>query len=374
MAGTLVAASALAAVLLPAAAMAEAPVEPYGANDVGGFRNVLPAGENGFDNAKALAEFEVGQGKGEAVYPPHFADQLPLYANLLYASPTLTHEQIPLYFKDATFGVKSGEVASLESPRSDVTIERDTGFGVPHIYASTRAGLMFGSGYAAGEDRLFFIDVVRHTGRAELSSFAGGGEGNRVMDRVQYSFAPYNEADLEFQIKNAGLVYGAAGERALADAGEYLAGLNAYIELVKANPSLLPAEYAGIGKAPELFKLTDLIAEASLIGGLFGSGGGGEVRSAQALQALERRFGAQAGRAAWSDFREANDPEAPTTVQKPFPYGTGNPFATKGLALPDPGSVSFTPPAKVGPTAAAASAGAGQPLTRTGEPIPQDGS
>src|SRR4030088_174102 len=120
---------------------ADAPVQPYGTNDAGGFRNVLPAGENGLDNATQLAEFEL-----TGTYPPHFADQLPPYANLLYASPAPTREQIPSYFKDATFGVKEGDVASVESPRSDVTIERDTSFGVPHIYGSTRGGLMFGAG------------------------------------------------------------------------------------------------------------------------------------------------------------------------------------------------------------------------------------
>jgi hypothetical protein len=51
----------------------------------------------------------------------------------------LTREQIPSYFKDATFGVKEGEVASTESPRADVTIQRDSSFGVPHIYGSTAA-------------------------------------------------------------------------------------------------------------------------------------------------------------------------------------------------------------------------------------------
>src|SRR4030081_1815329 len=112
-----------------ASAAAEASVQPYGTNDAGGFRNGLPAGEYGLDNGTQLAEFEL---KGTS--PPHFADQLPPYAGLLYASPTLTHEQIPSYFKDATFGVKEGEVASLESPRTDVTIERDTAFGIPHVY------------------------------------------------------------------------------------------------------------------------------------------------------------------------------------------------------------------------------------------------
>jgi hypothetical protein len=85
---------ALLCLAIPASAEADAPVEAYGANDGGGFRNVLPAGENGLDNATQLAEFEASeQKKAPPAYPPHFADQLPLYAKLLYASPALTREQ-----------------------------------------------------------------------------------------------------------------------------------------------------------------------------------------------------------------------------------------------------------------------------------------
>ncbi len=65
----------------PSGAGAEVTPEPYGANDAGypnaGFRNVLPAGENGLDNALELAEFET-----KKTYPPHYRDQLPLYADL----------------------------------------------------------------------------------------------------------------------------------------------------------------------------------------------------------------------------------------------------------------------------------------------------
>src|SRR5207248_5444740 len=214
------------------------------------------------------------------------------------------------YFKDATFGVKQGDLTSSETPRADVTIERDSSFGVPRIYGSTRAGVMFGAGYAAAEDRLFFMDVLRHTGRAELSSFAGGAEGNRAMDRKQWLIAPYTEADLEAQIQNAPAIYGAAGQRSIEDGREFVAGINAYINAAKLNPNLMPAEYGGLGKVPEEWKLTDVIAEASLIGGLFGEGGGGEVRSALVLEAFEKQLGRNAGRAAWQDFREANDPEA----------------------------------------------------------------
>src|SRR4051812_19546061 len=109
----------------------------------------------------------------------------------------------------------------------------------------------------------------------------------------------------------------------------------------------MPAEYAAFGKQPAPWKGTDVIAEASLVGGIFGKGGGDEVGSAEVLNALVQKFGPKAGRRAWSDFRSKNDPEAPTTVlKKRFPYETTSPFASRGLAIPDPGSVK---PEELGP-------------------------
>ncbi len=349
-----------------AGARAAAPVQPYGANDAGGFRNVLPAGENGLDNAVQLGEYELNK-----TYPPHFTDQLPLYANLLHASPTLTHEQIGEYFKDATFGVSEGDVASTETPREDVTIERDKGYGVPHVYGTTRGGVMFGAGYAAAQDRLFLMDVLRHTAKAELSSFAGGSAGDRAMDRTQWMIAPYTEADLESQLANAPVLYGARGTQVVEDVEEFVAGINQYVKEALLNPTKMPAEYAALGKLPSEWKPTDVIAEASLIGGIFGKGGGAELRSALALESLEAKLGRRAGRAAWSDLREANDPEAPTTVSQPFPYETGSPFKKKGLAMPDPGSVEFLSDGSGGGLPGASGA-----VTDTPSPqaIPNDGS
>src|SRR3954447_23906912 len=174
------------AAALAFAAPAPAAVEPYGTNDAGGIRNVLPPGEAGTDNAADLVAFT-----GGGTRPAHWADQQPLYENLLFASPGLTHDQIADYYKDATFGVREGDTASTESPRKGVTIVRDRGYGVPHIYGDTRDDVMFGTGYAGAEDRLFLMDILRHTGRAQLSSFAGGADGNRAMDRTQWALAPY---------------------------------------------------------------------------------------------------------------------------------------------------------------------------------------
>lgn len=320
----------LAALLGPATASA-AP-QPYGANDAGGFLNVLPPGENGLDNLSQLFAF-----RGTGVLPPHFADQQHLYEDLLYAAPTLTDGQVPLYYKDATFGVRPGEVESTIEPRPGVTIQRDSAYGVPHVYGDTRSDTMFGAGYACAADRLFLMDVLRHTGRAELASFLGGA--NASADAAQWSSSPYTEADYEKQIGLLAGTHGAAGQQAVADVQAYVDGVNAYIAAANADSSLKPGEYTLLGKPMESWKPSDVLAIATLVGGIFGRGGGGELRSAETLQALEDRFGRAAGRKAWLGFRAKNDPEAPTTISKSFPYETRSAFAKKGLALPDRNSV-----------------------------------
>src|SRR5438552_1602313 len=153
----------------------------YQQGDYKGFWNILPPGENGVDSAPEAATYgATGQ------RPAHFADQLPMYANLMYATPGLSAADIPKYFKDASFGVKPADVETTETPRSDVVIQRDK-FGVAHIWSDARAGAMFGSGYAQAEDRLFLMDVYRHIGLGEGASFIGGS--GRTFDHTVWSLA-----------------------------------------------------------------------------------------------------------------------------------------------------------------------------------------
>jgi acyl-homoserine lactone acylase PvdQ len=324
--------------LLTVVPAAQAAPQPYGTNDAGGFRNVLPPGENGLDTLSQIFAF-----RGLGAVPPHFADQQPLYENLVYGSPELTDEKVPTYFKDATFGVPAGEVASTIEPKPGVTIVRDAAYGVPHIYGETRADTMFGAGYAGAADRLFLMDVLRHTGRAELASFLGGA--NAGADASQWGFAPYTEADLQKQLDTLPQQYGPTGLQADEDIQSYVDGINAYIAAANTNPALKPGEYGLLNKPMEAWKPTDVVAIASLIGGIFGRGGGNELSSALTMQAFVQRYGAKAGRRAWLGFRSKNDPEAPTTISKRFPYETRSAFAKRGLALPDPGSVRETPTA-----------------------------
>ncbi|MFL5906877.1 MAG: penicillin acylase family protein [Solirubrobacterales bacterium] len=335
---TTVAALGLLALASPAAAQ----VQPYGTNDYGGFRNVLPPGQGTSVNGAGLFSFEVN-----GTLPPHYDDQRLMYQNLIHATPGLTNAQIGNYYKDGSFGVKPADVARTYMPdpagHSGLTVVRDN-YGVPHIYGTTRADVMFGTGYVGAEDRLFFMDVLRHAGRAELSSFAGGS--NRAMDAQQWDVAPYTEHDLQKQFDFADEVYGAEGVKLQQDVTDYVAGINKRIADVQADPvNKMPGEYAALGQTLAPWKITDVIATASLIGGIFGKGGGGELGNAEVLESAIAKYGSVSeGTQAWEDFRRANDPEAPTTVHngQTFPYqdrpGT-DPFTNPAVAMPKPGSL-----------------------------------
>ncbi|MGH2957788.1 MAG: penicillin acylase family protein [Solirubrobacterales bacterium] len=328
------------AALLTACALApnaSAQVQPYRANDFGGFRNILPPGQGQTVNGAEAAAF-----LGGGTLPENYDDQREMYGDLVFASPGLSSAQIDQFFKDGSFGVPPGQQKGMPySPgaRAGLTVVRDS-FNVPHIYGATRDDVMFGAGYVGAEDRLFFMDVLRHAGRAKLSSFAG--PSNRAMDAEQWEVAPYREQDFQRQIDLADEVYGAEGARLQQDLAAYIAGINQYISEARLDPSKMPAEYAAVLKpqGPTDWKGTDVMATASLIGGIFGKGGGGEIGNAEVISAAKARFGAGPGEAAWADFRQANDPEAPTTVRgRSFPYQERTGVDSASVAIPKPGTL-----------------------------------
>ncbi|MDT0466284.1 penicillin acylase family protein [Streptomyces gibsoniae] len=310
--------------------------------------DILPPGENG--NA-TLAQILLNQAFG--TQPGHAEDQLGPYANLAKGYSGLTDAKINTFFNDASFGVPSDQVASTEKPagRSDVTIVRDKKSGVPHITGTTRYGTEFGAGYAAAEDRLWLMDVFRHVGRGQLTSFAGGAASNQGLEQQFWRNAPYSEADLQGQIDRAVAAAGDRGKQALDDVNAYLAGINSYIDASDSG-RYFPGEYVLTGHKDAItnagtidhFKVTDLVALASVIGALFGSGGGGEVDNAVSLLAAQSKYGVAEGTKVWESFRERNDPEAVLTLHdgESFPYAT-KPDNPQGEALPDAGSVTQEP-------------------------------
>ena len=82
----------------------------------------------------------------------------------------------------------------------------------------------------------------------------------------------------------------------------------------------------------------DVTAIGSLIGAVFGAGGGNEARSAQFLSALQQKLGAAKGLSVWNDLRERMDSETPVTVSTPFPYDNGPTGIGAGNVAIDAGS------------------------------------
>jgi acyl-homoserine lactone acylase PvdQ len=332
-----------------AAAAADTKAAATAANDYCGGQcsDILPPGQNG--NA-TLAQILLNQAFGSM--PENASNQLGPYNNLAKGYTGLTNTTINTFFNDASFGVASDQVASTLKPagRTDVTIVRDKKTGVPHITGTTRYGTEFGAGYAAAQDRLWLMDVFRHVGRGKLTPFAGGAPSNQGLEQEFWRHAPYTEADLQAQIDRAVATNGDRGRQALADVNAYLDGINAYIDASDSG-RYFPGEYVLTGHKDsitnagtiEKFKATDLVALASVIGALFGSGGGGEVNNALSLLAAQEKYGVTEGTKVWESFRERNDPEAALTVHDgSFPYAT-KPADPQGMALPDNGAVTEEP-------------------------------
>src|SRR5438309_160922 len=104
----------------------------------------------------------------------------------------------------------------------------------------------------------------------------------------------------------------------------YADGVNQYINEANTDPSKMPAEYPALQQTPGPWKVEDAVAIASLVGGIFGKGGGGELTNFCGLKAMTAAMGgdAAAARAVFDDLHFANDAEAPTTAHAAFPYMT----------------------------------------------------
>lgn len=322
------------ALLLAAVPAQAADPQPYGHNDAGGFRNILPPGSNGTDS---LTDFQNYLSTGAV--PRWWDNQQPLYEGLLTAAPDLTNADISHFYKDATFGVRAADRTAIVRPRPGVTIVRDKTWGVPRVYGTTRRDTTFGAGYAGAADRLFLMDVLRNTGRATLSSLLGAK--SLTSDEDQWRFAAYTDADLRRQIRLMKQV--PHGRPLVGELRSYTAGVNAYIADARRDPSLMPSEYSLLDKEVRDWRATDVIATASLVGGIFGRGGGAEVQSGQVYTALRQRFGADRARRIWQGFRTRNYAAAPVTTKRSFPYEAGDSFSPRGLAIPDNGSVTPAP-------------------------------
>lgn len=134
--------------------------------------------------------------------------------------------------------------AGLSAPLEIV----DDVFGVPHIRARTIPDAFFGQGYVVARDRLFQIDLA-HRREMGLLADAFGAEFAQ-HDGVARLF--HYRGDLDAELARV-------PTNVLACARAYVAGINARIDEVLAEPALLPLEYGILGVAPLKWDLRDLV-------------------------------------------------------------------------------------------------------------------
>ncbi|HEY0633272.1 MAG TPA: penicillin acylase family protein, partial [Thermoleophilaceae bacterium] len=341
-AGALLASAPPASAQLPIGGGQPSP-PPITAPIFGPFRSVLAQGEG-----QSVSATDLAANQSTGAVPDTFVNQQPLYVGIMPHAKTLTPGDLDTYYKNTTFGQMPGGVGSVTEPRPGALIFRDKRFGMAHIYAGNRKDLMFATGYATAQERLFLMDALRRTAKGTLAGLTGPsaarGDANQLTDQ------DFSDQELTAQFNALPARFGAEGQRAHDDILAYIDGINARINEVNQNPTELPAEYPALGTKPAPWTVSDTAAEATLLVTQFTVSNGGEEVNALLQQAFRKRFG-KSWRARYNDLREAQDPGALTVSRTRS--SSDNPGKVKaGLnALPDPGSVKPRDPLVSGPSA-----------------------
>ena len=252
-------------------------------------------------------------------------DQLPLYDGLTPLRGDVTDADIDELFLPMDFE-PIGETTPLDVGRDGVTVVYDE-YGVAHIEGETREDLAFGAGFVSVRDRGLLLDFGRGPARAAVADVPGIDAFSLVTSAQEFVPSEAAEQLVRDQVDLLVETYGEEGEEIVAEMQAYADGANAYYE---ANPD-------GTERAP--FTVEDIVATTAFIGSIFGAGGGGEASNAEFLSALQNGLGPDRGRQAWEDLLQTDDPEAPTTLEERFEYGTFTGGDVVGSVVIDEGSI-----------------------------------
>lgn len=335
----------------------------------GGFHSVLAFGEGEGTSAPDLAAFEAG-----GTVPAVDLNQQGLYEGLEQAWPGFTAADLSRFYKDSAFlpappssplagpgpvsppgglpgplapilgslpgslsTIAGSSPAATETPRSGLTIVRPSPYEVPRIYGSTRADAMWGSGFVTAEDRLFFMDVLRHTAEGTTAELLGPTA--TPADSTQLGLQDASPEQLTAQMQSLPRTMGAEGAQALNDIEQYVAGINAFINLTQIDPARLPAEYPALGVTPQPWTLADSAAVGTYLIGQFTVFGGAQPQQAEALRLAIGRLGSRRGAALYRDLRLAADPSAVVTLSRRFGSDSTGRVNPRSEAIIDPGSL-----------------------------------
>ena len=134
--------------------------------------------------------------------------------------------------------------AGLKKP-AEILVDQ---WGVPHIYAANQDDVFFAQGFNAARDRLFQIDLWRRRGLGQLAQVFGPAYVQQ--DRATRLFLYRGDMQREWQ---------SYGPHAQQVATAFVAGINAYVAYLKANPDKLPFEFKKLGYAPARWQAEDVV-------------------------------------------------------------------------------------------------------------------
>ena len=251
--------------------------------------------------AQAWNVLPPGQAGGVA-FTKNSTDQIALYEGLTLRRDRVTDADLRRYFKRETLGLGSEKAVRTERPRAGVTITRDR-WGVPHVKGRTAEDVAFGAGWATAADRQLIMELLRGPGRIAALDAPGINAFAFALSGQTFRPSAATEARLaqQFDLLRA---QGAQGRQAIRLIDAYVAGIN--------------AQYRKAGLPLPPWTRNDVVAVGGLMGAVFGSGGGQEVRRSQFLALLQTKLGAETGRRVWEDLRQRDDPEARVAVTGRF--------------------------------------------------------
>lgn len=141
------------------------------------------------------------------------------------------------------------DAATLSAPIEII----DDPYGVPHIRAGSIPDAFFGQGYVVARDRLFQIDLSHRRKMGRLAEAFGP------------DFADHDAAARLFHYRgNLEQELASVPPKVLACARAYVDGVNARIDEVLKDPTLLPLEYRILGVSPLKWDLADLVLERTV--------------------------------------------------------------------------------------------------------------
>ncbi len=290
--------------------------------DNGNIFSISPPGENAF----------VSQSSSES---PDATDQATKYANLATGFNEITNPTISNYFYPENLGISKKDIVRTENLNSGTVIYRDVQ-DIPHIYGETNDDVAFGAGYAAAEDRLFAMDVLRHLGSGTLASFAGASCSFEQMDYDQVSQTSYTPQENTQMVDNL-KTEGATGEETFNLIQSFISGINSRISFDnRDSKKFVPIEYKLLGQTPQNFVPGNVISILNVISAQDGEGGGAELQNAALLNFFKNKYGSVNGMKVFNNFKEQNDPATFDTVSKPYPYmDSSTQFNPELNAIPD---------------------------------------